>query len=99
MIENELVIPTYSISEAHKKSISSIVKEAEREGFVVLNRNDAPVAIVIPLQLVAHQNYIKKLSELIETDIKSDSVPEEYKSFAYFLRAMIGMQMDMFKKF
>ena len=98
MIKEIEGVKSYSLSEAQKAGMSKVVRDAEEIGLCLLKRNGAPVAMVVPLQLIPFQNYLKKLNQLIETDINNNKVPEEMKSFAYFLRAMSQMQVDMFSK-
>lgn len=87
-----------SLSQAQKQGLSSIVRSAEADGLTILTKNGTPCAMVIPLSPMAYAKYLRELRELIDTDIKNDTVPEEYKSFAYFLRGLSQMQIDMFDK-
>jgi len=66
--EIEFEIPSYTISEAAKVGISSIVKKSEKEGIVLLKRNEQPAAIVLPISSYRFIDLYYKIFKL-EDDI------------------------------
>lgn len=88
-------IQSYSIGEAAKKGIASVVKAAEADGLVVLKRNEQPVAIVMPITPIGYARYIEKISHVIDADITSKKVPDELLAMAYLIRGLHQMQRDM----
>jgi len=90
-------IKTYGITEANRRGISGCVKDAERDGAVLLRRDKVPVCLMMPLSITGISKFISGLEKVIINDIESNTIPtgmEEYvDALSSFIKIM-KLQID-----
>jgi hypothetical protein len=81
----------YSISQAARKGVAAIVKEAEKDGFVLLERSENPIAIVVPLSISGYSKFAEFLVNLDLNELLEYGKDDKLQDFIYVMRKLTGI--------
>ena len=84
----------YSISQAARKGVAAIVKEAEKDGFVLLERSENPIAIVVPLSISGYSKFTEFLIDLDSKDLLEYGKDNKLYDFIYVMRKLNRLVED-----
>lgn len=82
---------TLKIGEAHKIGIAGLIRSAESDGLIMLQRSETPVAILVPLTFNGFMRFMENFVETAKEDLSNPNLPLEKREFLYAFKNLSNL--------